>query len=40
MLASSKLRRLEYTHTVLIKGVMEGREILLLHKVGMMAIRN
>lgn len=48
MLESSKLRRLKYTHIYMcihvlfntckiIKGAMEGREILLLHQVGMVA---
>lgn len=38
MLVSSKPRRLKYTHCALIKGVVEGREILLLHKVGVVAL--
>lgn len=38
MLVVSKLRRLKYTHCVLIKGAMEGRKILLLHKVGVVAL--
>lgn len=37
MLVSSKPGRLKYTHCVLIKGVMEGRQILLLPKVGVVA---
>lgn len=38
MLVTSKLRRMKHTRCALIKGVMEGREILLLHKAGVGAL--
>lgn len=38
LLVTSKPRRLKYTHCVLIKGVMEGWETLLLRKAGVVAL--